>query len=223
MTRTKDIWGKVSQMNLPTGFTLGPINAESMLKDPKHLAFTLSRYKFAAKMMSECKHIVEVGCGEGIGTFMFLSETSAKITAIDFDEAQIDYARKNVAPHTQGRVTFVCQDMISTPYGGEQADGLVVVDAIEHLHPEEEHEFIDHCSRCLEPRGTAVFGTPNRHASDYASERSQQGHINLYDPERLNSTLRKYFPNVFLFSMNDEVVHTGFNKLAHYLMALCVK
>ncbi len=27
---------------------------------------------------------------------------------------------------------------------------------------------------------------------------------------------------VFLFSMNDEVVHTGFSKMAHYLLALCV-
>ena len=34
--------------------------------------------------------------------------------------------------------------------------------------------------------------------------------------------LEKYFKNVFLFSMNDEVVHTGFSKMAHYLICLCV-
>jgi len=33
--------------------------------------------------------------------------------------------------------------------------------------------------------------------------------------------LKNYFNNVFLFSMNDEVVHTGFNKMAHYLIAIC--
>src|SRR5438045_4123498 len=29
------------------------------------------------------------------------------------------------------------------------------------------------------------------------------------------------FENGFLFSMNDEVVHTGFHPMAHYLFALC--
>ena len=26
---------------------------------------------------------------------------------------------------------------------------------------------------------------------------------------------------VFMFSMNDEVVHTGYHKMAHYLFGLC--
>jgi hypothetical protein len=30
-----------------------------------------------------------------------------------------------------------------------------------------------------------------------------------------------FIHNVFIFSMNDEVVHTGFHPLAHYLRALC--
>src|SRR5262249_47894355 len=33
--------------------------------------------------------------------------------------------------------------------------------------------------------------------------------------------LEKYFAHVFIFSMNDEVVHTGFSPMAHYLFALC--
>ena len=32
----------------------------------------------------------------------------------------------------------------------------------------------------------------------------------------------RYFHDVFMFSMNDEVVHTGFHAMAHYLFALCV-
>jgi len=33
--------------------------------------------------------------------------------------------------------------------------------------------------------------------------------------------LGAYFANVFIFSMNDEVVHTGFGKMSHYNIALC--
>jgi len=30
----------------------------------------------------------------------------------------------------------------------------------------------------------------------------------------------RHFYNVFLFSMNDEVVHTGFYPMSHYLLAM---
>jgi hypothetical protein len=30
-----------------------------------------------------------------------------------------------------------------------------------------------------------------------------------------------YFRNVFLFGMNDEVLHTGYYDMCHYLWALC--
>jgi hypothetical protein len=33
--------------------------------------------------------------------------------------------------------------------------------------------------------------------------------------------MQRFFHNVFMFSMNDEVVHTGYHKMAHYLFALC--
>src|SRR3989338_7157546 len=99
MTKTKKMWEKVSDMNLPFHITLGPINSESLIHDTKHLAFTLSRYKFAAKIMRDCKHIVEIGCGEGIGTLTFLRETKAYITAIDFDSKQIKYVKRYIIPY----------------------------------------------------------------------------------------------------------------------------
>jgi len=223
MNNTKKIWKKVSDMNIQDSLLLGPINAESLLKDPKHLAFTLSRYKFSAKILKKCGHIVEIGCGEGLGSMMFLAETKAKIAAIDFDNKQISYAKENIFPHTKGRVEFIQWDIAAKPYQGKQADGLVCLDVIEHIHSSQERKFIRHCVALVKKGGVAIFGTPNQCAAKYASKRSKIGHINLFDPTRLTSTLEKYFSHVFLFSMNDEIVHTGYDKMAHYLMALCVK
>jgi hypothetical protein len=39
--------------------------------------------------------------------------------------------------------------------------------------------------------------------------------------DQLQALLLQYFEYVFLFSMNDEVVHAGFSKRAHYLLPLC--
>jgi 2-polyprenyl-3-methyl-5-hydroxy-6-metoxy-1,4-benzoquinol methylase len=222
-TQTKTVWEQIRQAEVLPTFTLGPVNTESVLHDLKHLGFTLARYKFAAKMLQRCTHILEVGCGEGIGALMFLADTPARVTGIDFDQAQIAYATQHVLPHGRDRLAFLCQDLVAAPYAGPRADGLVSLDVIEHIDPAEEPRFLQHCADALEPRGAAVIGTPSLHAHQFSSPRSQKGHINLFDPVRLTSTLERHFSRVFLFSMNDEMVHTGFNKLAHYLMALCVK
>jgi hypothetical protein len=72
----------------------------------------------------------------------------------------------------------------------------------------------------LDADGICVIGTPNVTSAAYASETSQRGHVNLYDAGRLEAALRAVFHNVFMFGLNDEVVHTGFPPMTHYLMAL---
>ena len=57
--------------------------------------------------------------------------------------------------------------------------------------------------------------------SPYAGPESRAGHINLYDQDRLYDLLDDFFENVFLFGMNDEVVHTGFAPMCCYIFAVC--
>src|SRR5436305_1070620 len=47
------------------------------------------------------------------------------------------------------------------------------------------------------------------------------GHVNCKDGKEYKQVMLRHFENVFLFSMNDEVIHTGFHPMAHYLFALC--
>ena len=55
----------------------------------------------------------------------------------------------------------------------------------------------------------------------HASQASKEGHVNCKSGPELQATLSRYFANVVVFSMNDEVIHTGYQKMSHYLMALC--
>ena len=68
-----------------------------------------------------------------------------------------------------------------------------------------------------------MIGAPNMSASSYASEGSRVGHINLKSFSSLKESLSRYYRNVFMFGMNDEVLHTGFGSMCHYLMALAVQ
>ena len=66
-----------------------------------------------------------------------------------------------------------------------------------------------------------ILGMPSLESQQYASPQSKAGHVNCKSGEDLKKLLVHYFDNVFLFSMNDEVVHTGYTPMAHYLLVLC--
>ncbi len=223
MSLAREAWNKVTNLNHPEGFTLGPVNASTWLRDPRHMGFMLARYKFAAKMMRRCMSILEVGCGEGLGAFMLVRDTPARVLGIDFDAAQIAYAQANLEPHGQGRLSFRCGDAAAEAQTAGPFDGLLCLDVIEHVEPAEERRFLENCTAHLQPGAVAVFGTPNIASDAFASPPSRAGHINLFTPERFAETLEAHFQHVFPFSMNDEMVHTGYARMAHYLLALCVR
>ena len=58
--------------------------------------------------------------------------------------------------------------------------------------------------------GLLIIGTPSLESQLYASPLSKEGHINCKSSDELKALLEKYFTHVFMYSMNDEVVHTGF-------------
>lgn len=223
-------WDDVMALVTGNMLTLGPVTTDRFVFDPKRLCFFLSRYKFAAKMLRRCNRIVDVGCGDGFGTMTFLADTRASVLGVDFDAPQIAYANDRLMsivnammPQARGRIAFECMDFSARSPLEPKADGIASLDVIEHIAPAAEDQFLCGIRDTLSDRGVAVIGTPNDLASQYASKHSQAGHINLFTPDRLQETLERYFSRVFLFSMNDEVVHTGFDRMAHYLMAIAVK
>jgi len=231
---TKKTWDEVMAISSKLNLLLGPNTTDRYIFDPKRLCFFLSRYKFAAKMLKRCNSIVDVGCGDGMGTLSFAVDTRAKlILGVDFDETLINHANdillacmEQANPELRAKIRFTLQDVIEKPIrmeGERGIEGLSCLDVIEHVEERLEHEFLTRFSECLVDHGVAVIGTPNAVARIYASKQSDLGHINNYNADRLQESLEKYFKQVFMFSMNDEVVHTGFDKLAHYLIAVCVK
>lgn len=227
---TKETWNKVMALSSGLKLQLGPNTVDRYIFDPKRLAFFLSRYKFAAKILKRCNAIVDVGCGDGMGTLTFAADTKAKsILGIDFDGTLIAHANECLFPCIQKasasfaeRMEFRVHDVLAKEIA-VGLDGLSCLDVIEHIEEAKEHEFIGRLSECLADYGIAVIGTPNDSARMYASKESEVGHINNYTAKRLQTSLEAHFKRVFMFSMNDEIVHTGFDKLAHYLIAVCVK
>lgn len=208
-----DLWKTVMDSLKTENLELGPYWTYLIKNDIRHMLFSFARYKFAARLMGDnpLLSVLELGCNEGLGT-LHLAQTASHTVAVDFDATAIDWAQANLA---RDGLSFFHKDFLGYSFG--KFDVVVSLDVIEHIEPENENLFLETVLDNLNDNGFAVIGTPNITASPYASEASMIGHINLYDHQRLKDLFRKGFYNVFLFGMNDEVVHTGFLPMCHYI------
>ena len=196
---------------------LGLVANQIWQDDPRHLLFSLARYKFVSKMLSGKRKVLEVGCGDAFGAGIVLQEVGA-LCAVDFDPVFV----KDVNERMDDRRRFECRvhDILTGPVEGV-FDAAYSLDVIEHIPMEKEEVFLSNIVASLEPHGVLIVGTPSLQSQAYASAASREGHVNCKEHQGLKELLLKCFHNVFLFSMNDEVVHTGFYPMAHYLFALC--
>lgn len=199
--------------------TMGPFSSFVWRCDPRRMGIVLSRYKFVAKMLAGSERVLEIGCGDGFYNRIVL-QTVKHIHGIDIDPEFIAWASEH-ATHEQLDATYEVLDVIAGRIAGTY-EAAYLMDVIEHIALDDESRFLGHIVDAIEPDGTMIVGTPNITASPYASVYSQQGHINLKSAETLRASLEPFFRNIFIFSMNDEVVHTGFYPMAHYLIAMGV-
>ncbi len=196
---------------------LGLMTSWGWHDDPKRLAFTLSRYKFVSKMIEGAGSALEVGCGDGFGTRV-IAQVVKRVTAVDFDPDFIASA-KSVASD-RWPIEFREHDMMKGPVAGH-FDAAYSLDVLEHIAAADEDRFLGNIAASLVPHGVCIIGTPSLESQAYASKFSRLGHVNCKDQPGLKTTMQRHFHNVFMFAMNDEVVHTGYSKMAHYLIALC--
>lgn len=192
---------------------------ESWNQDPKRTLFTLSRYKFVARMFEGLENVLEVGCADAFGT-RIVQQGVKNVTAVDFDPLFIDdvKARHDANWPLDARV----HDMIiDGPVAPGNFDAAFALDVLEHINPENEDAFLKNFVASIAPEGKIILGIPSLESQEHASPQSKEGHVNCQSGKDFKKTMEKYFHTVFVFSMNDEVVHTGFYPLAHYLFAVC--
>jgi predicted SAM-dependent methyltransferase len=197
--------------------TLGLMTSQAWYDDPKRLTFTLARYKFVAKMLAGRKNVLEVGCADAFATRIVVQEVE-KLTATDFDPVFV----ADTLSRMGDRWVFNCvtHDMLEKPFSGK-FDGMYALDVLEHIKPADEGNFLANMVNSLDINGAMIIGMPTLESQIYASKLSIEGHVNCKSMPDLRMSMETYFHNVFMFSMNDEVVHTGFHKMAHYIFALC--
>lgn len=198
---------------------LGLMINQAWHDDPKRLTFTFARYKFVAKMLAGKTRVLEVGCGDGFVSRV-VQQDVGELVAVDFDPVFIDDVNARMAD--KWRFEARVHDILAEPMTPGGFDAAFSLDVMEHILPSDEEAYLANIAASLHEHGVFIAGMPSLESQEYASPPSKAGHVNCKTAPDLKAALQRHFHNVFSFSMNDEVVHTGYHKMAHYILAMGV-
>ena len=197
--------------------TLGSYSSYEWANDPKHLIFSLSRYKFVSKMLDGKNKVLEIGAGDGFKSRVVDTEVK-KLDLCDVTSS----SKNQFKSSSMNKNDYFIHDFTKKKFN-KKYDAIYALDVIEHIKKSQCSKFIKNIKNSIKPRGILIIGCPSQSSQKYASKYSKKFHVNCFDKDRLQNYLNNFFKNVFTFGMNDEVLHTGYDKMCHYVFAICIK
>ena len=216
-TREKQYFKPLMNSKKKHGFSrFGLMSNDTWVNNPIRTVFCMSRYKFVAKILSGHKDVLEIGSADGFYS-RIVKQHVKNLTIIDFDPIFIEDFKS--ADKNRSKIIAKVHDIIKKPLN-KKYNAIYSLDVLEHISPKKEKTFFKNCLKSLDKNGIFIVGMPSLESQKYASKQSKEGHVNCKSGENLKKFLKKYFINNFVFSMNDEVVHTGFFPMAHYLIGI---
>jgi ubiquinone/menaquinone biosynthesis C-methylase UbiE len=106
--------------------------------------------EFMQKLPAKAR-VLDAGCGAGLPVAKILSERF-EVTGVDFSEAQIELAMKNIP-----NATFICQDMTQLDFSAQTFDGICSFYAIIHIPRGQHRALLENFYRMLKPAGITLL------------------------------------------------------------------
>src|SRR5512133_1090682 len=128
--------------------TLGKHISYWFRNSPRRALHSMSYYKFASRMIGQKKTVLDIGCGEGLGTWL-LAKECGQATGIDLDNDAIRTASANWSDET---ISFIEDDFLTVAFS-KSFDAVVNFDVIEHIHPDHIGAFLDKVMSILPQEG----------------------------------------------------------------------
>lgn len=195
-------------------YELGPISSFKMRNDPQYIMFQMSRYKHAARLISNKKKVMDIGSGDGIG-LPILCQYYENVSAIDIDESFLKNAKKFLDPSSNCK--FILNNFFNSPLS-EKFDAGFCFDVLSLINPNYEKIWFENICKSLTSDGILVIGTQNKNTTIFGNPKNHKDQPNFKTFEELNITINNFFQNTLILSMNDETIHTGKRESAQYFI-----
>ena len=197
--------------------TLGLNSSEIFTRDPKYFTFLFSRYKFVSKLTHGLQKVAEFGSGEGLGASI-VSQNVKKLDLYDNHVNNINEAKNFLK--SRKNISFKMEDFFKVNVKNKY-DAIYSLDVLEHIDKINERKFFKSICVNLKQSGFFIVGTPSLEFQKFANKKNKKFHINCKTADDLKKLCKNFFKNVFIFGMNDEIIHTGVGGMNNYFFCIC--
>jgi len=174
------------------------------------------RYLLALELIKKnnFKHITDIACGVGYGSFIMSHIKTVEIDAIEINKDAINKVKKFF---NNERINFVNQDVFSYKY--KKTDLVVCFEFLEHTHKHEDlFKIISNIT------DTLLISSPNENVRPRLQEPTNPFHVKHWKPEELEAKLKEYnfiVKNWFCQNTSASPMRYGFN--GKFMIAYCEK
>ncbi|MFH0738957.1 MAG: class I SAM-dependent methyltransferase [Candidatus Omnitrophota bacterium] len=162
---------------------------------PLMIARHLSAYKFAGGYLGG-RTVLDIGCGEGYGSF-YLADVASQVKALDYSSEAIDYA---AGKYRKDNLQFMVMDVKNLSNLSRKFSAVCSFQFIEHLA--DASQFLKDITNLLEDDGSFICSTPNKvDASKGKDTPFNRFHLKEYFYAEFKELLEKYFSKVEIFCL----------------------
>ncbi len=128
---------------------------------PKHLVNIEEPWYLADIKANDL--VLDLGCGNGQHSLR-LAGKAGKIIAVDYNQIQLNIARKLTKEHKIKHIKFIKLDLEKKlGFKNNFFDKILCLDVLEHLYKRE--QFLKEVKRVLKPKGLIFVSVPNKNTS----------------------------------------------------------
>jgi len=155
----------------------------------KRNAFVLGRYKNVINLLKrelgslDNKKILDVGCGDGVLSFL-LAKEDAKVSGIDYSDIAIEFAKEKTK---QLKIDFRQGSAYELPFEDNCFDAVVSSDVIEHL--EDVPQYLSEINRVCKDGAKIIISTPVKY-TEYPLDKE---HVVEWFEDEFKTVIEKEF------------------------------
>lgn len=128
-----------------------------------------TRWMFMKRFKSAFNYLQQIGrvetildAGTGIGFFLpTLSLFATKVTAVDYAQHTLSYARSMCRKKEVKNIDFIQGDLLSLKLGSKKFNVITALSVLEHIPPQKLNQLMASFKKILKPGGYLIAGWPN--------------------------------------------------------------
>ena len=122
-------------------------------------AFVVARYQQVVALIPKKKtqKILDIGCGDGVLTYLIYQQSKATITGLDYDKSSLEAAKK-IFKVKKAKTKFISGSAYKLPFKANSFDIVVSTEVIEHLSKTD--QYLSEINRVVKSQGKVIITTP---------------------------------------------------------------